>query len=297
MNKIKVVLHVMAGQGTSDSCYGNDGVVFHELEDRSGVKLDFVSFCGQFLDGQTIDRFIAECRDAQVIIVDAWNHPLRDTRTWPQNFDPEGSMAQIVQRVIRDNPTAQIFADLMEGVRKVAVHQYAKPIKSWTDESIVDAIMGCVRTEGLPNVLVFDDSVIHTKAAHKQLSASYNVVTVSSYDRAEAAIEKGGFKIVLLDLLVPASGNQQGEKGKEFVGKEMPITPFLLLLAMKNGVKKIGLLTDAGHHDHPASACIDAFGNDPWSVGDIKIVLSNRDITSDGGIRVKDWKSLVDKLN
>lgn len=67
------------------------------------------------------------------------------------------------------------------------------------------------------------------------------------------------FDAVLTDLLVPASGNAQGTKGKEFVGKEMPLGTTIALLAISNGIKRVAVVTDTNHHDHPASAAFDCF--------------------------------------
>jgi len=136
MKKIKVVFHVMA----TGSYYETNGQLHHELETKARVKINFVSFSGMFLGGDTLKRFLLECKDAEIVIVDAWNHPLNknyDSYDWT---DPEGSIAEIVKEVIKINPLAKIFADLMEGKHKVAVHEVAEPIKHWTDKEIIEAI-------------------------------------------------------------------------------------------------------------------------------------------------------------
>ena len=81
------------------------------------------------------------------------------------------------------------------------------------------------------------------------------------------------FDVVLTDLLVPASAKQQGRKGEQFVGQEMPIGTIIALRALAAGVKLVAVVTDASHHDHPASAAFDFFPR--FSMGDVKVLCSN----------------------
>ena len=86
------------------------------------------------------------------------------------------------------------------------------------------------------------------------------------------------FDVVLTDLLVPASKQSQGDNGWKFVGQEMPIGIFIgLLAAVKGRVKYIAVFTDINHHNHPASACLDAFGSGPFMVQGSKIILLNKE--------------------
>jgi CheY-like chemotaxis protein len=291
--KVKVVMYCSASKGPDDATYGNNGGKFWHLQDQSGVEIKFVPF-GGFLEGQKLLDFLEECETADVVVTDAWNYSAYGTVESSQE-----RMACIVHDVKASNPMVRVFSQLMGGDQRVAVHRYADPHQSYCDTEIVMAIKMCAqeREPGIRNVLVFDDNYRHAMAAIDQLSPQFNVMAVTSYDHAQALIAKEKFDIVLLDVLVPASARMMGREGEKFIGQEMPITPFLVFLAMKNGAKKIGLLTDAGHHDHPASACIDAFGGYPWSVGDVRIVLSNHDIIIADGVRVKNWLSLVDKLD
>lgn len=99
------------------------------------------------------------------------------------------------------------------------------------------------------------------------------------------------FDAVLSDLMLPASEKTLGPKGYQHIGKEMPLGTFLLLLAMRARVKKVGLVTDTNHHDHPASAAVDAFGcgrDGAFDVGDTKVVCWNYG---------KDWKEVLGLLN
>lgn len=88
------------------------------------------------------------------------------------------------------------------------------------------------------------------------------------------------FDVVLTDLLVPAS-NQMLRPDNKFIGQEMPLGIFIGLLAAVIGrAKYVAVFTDSGHHDHPASGCIDKFYDDdrmpfpiPFQVEESKFIL------------------------
>jgi CheY-like chemotaxis protein len=197
-------------------------------------------------------------------------------------------MAMIARRAKELNPMAYFFADLMEGVREVSVHKVSEPISSWTDDKICQAIKASEYRVGMPRVLVFDDDVYNIEAAKEQLS-DYNLVTTLKYEEAELLLEKVDFDYVLLDLLVPASSKTMSEKGLKFAGQEMPLTPILALLALSRGVKNIGILTDANHHNHPASAALDVFTR-AFQAGNTKIRIENSGFVSKG---IKQWGQLL----
>jgi len=86
------------------------------------------------------------------------------------------------------------------------------------------------------------------------------------------------FDIVLSDLLVPASKQAQGQMGRG--GEEMPVGIFIgLLAAVKARAKYVAVFTDSNHHEHPASACFDAFGGESkpksFKVEDSTVLLCN----------------------
>lgn len=87
------------------------------------------------------------------------------------------------------------------------------------------------------------------------------------------------FDVVLTDLLVPASDQQQASY--ELVGSEMPVGIFIgLLAAVKGRAKFVAVFTDSDHHAHPASACFDRFNAGestptPFMVEGSKFLLSN----------------------
>lgn len=100
----------------------------------------------------------------------------------------------------------------------------------------------------------------------------------------EQAMTYPDFDVVLSDLLVPASGQAQGRKGYEHIGKEMPVGIFIgLVAAVRARAKYVAVFTDSDHHSHPASACFDVFNYDggenhpmAFTVEGSKVLLSNR---------------------
>jgi len=92
----------------------------------------------------------------------------------------------------------------------------------------------------------------------------------------ERATTYPDFDAVLTDLLVPASRQAQGPHGEQFVGKEMPLGTTIALLALMAGVKKVAVVTDMNHHNHPASAALDCFGwGRPGKIPGVSIICTN----------------------
>lgn len=69
------------------------------------------------------------------------------------------------------------------------------------------------------------------------------------------------FDVVFCDLLMPASEMTMGPNGRGYIGQEMPVGFALALMASLHGAKYVAVVTDTNHHDHPASAAIDAFAS------------------------------------
>jgi len=132
------------------------------------------------------------------------------------------------------------------------------------------------------------------------------------------------FDVVLSDLLVPASRQQQGGPGLMLVGEEMPIGIFIgLLAAVGARAKYVAIFTDSNHHLHPASACFDAFNYHEgeiaptaFTIEGSKVLLSNtrnwvnqfdpNDLGKEleyeeyskrsDTVRAKNWRKLLDYL-
>jgi len=296
----KVVLSCMCGS-VDDPMYGNNGLLRSEYEKMVGGPIDFVSYAGIFLmsESEEYRKFMEDCKTADVLVMDAWNHPPDFGReTHGGGWSVERAcrhMADIARTVSSSNPFARLFGQIMEG-EKVAVHEFAIPFEDWRSPEIGEAIKRSLTIDGM-KVLVLDDNPVHQEAAKSQFSGC-KLAVASSYEMAEMWIKNCQFDAVLLDLMIPAPGRTMGKKGMAFAGQEMPIGIFLVLLALKQGARKIGLLTDTNHHDHPASACVDVFQSQSFPVGDVKIIVSNsyRHLNTESGQRVKNWKQLLEEL-
>lgn len=152
------------------------------------------------------------------------------------------------------------------------------------------------------NILVIEDSAVHQQAAREQL-ADHNLTVVGSYDEGQEWLtpygdlcckkardfRQGGMSdedawaqalklfqwdVVLIDLMLPASGQALSHEHRHLAGQEMPIGTTLAFLALKRGVKMVAVVTDTNHHDNPASAALDVMSGS-FSVGDARMYLEN----------------------
>ena len=102
-------------------------------------------------------------------------------------------------------------------------------------------------------------------------AAKYDAAQEEAY---ELATTYPAFDVVMTDLMVPASRQAQGPDGSRFVGQEMPLGTTIALLALVAGIKKVAVVTDMNHHNHPASAMFDCFGK--CKNPGINIICTNR---------------------
>lgn len=152
------------------------------------------------------------------------------------------------------------------------------------------------------NILVIEDSAVHQQAAREQL-ADHNLTVVGSYDEGQEWLtpygdlyckkarefRKGGmndddasaqalqlFKwdVVLIDLMLPASRQALSDEHRHLAGQEMPIGTTLAFLALKQGVKRVAVVTDTNHHHNPASAALDVMCSS-FSIGDARMYMTN----------------------
>lgn len=168
----------------------------------------------------------------------------------------------------------------------------------------------------------YDDENVERLLAERGFVKKEGPSWDADYNKAEEAAKQESiipcdFDAVLVDLLMPASRHTQGPKGMPFVGQEMPIGIFLVLLAAKSGAKHVALLTDTDHHSHPASACLDPFAYGPINIEGATVLLCNHPswvkhyepenlsqemVYEDWGTKqkpsvvAKDWLSLLNSL-
>jgi len=130
---VNIVLHCQTGKGNNDDFYGQDGMIHTDLQKAVRTEVNFKGF-GGFLTEDNLDNFLEACQEADVILLDAWTHPI----AWDlfDNFDPYKAMANIAAKIKKINPQALVFALMMEGINTKAVHMYAKPIANYYCETI-----------------------------------------------------------------------------------------------------------------------------------------------------------------
>lgn len=148
-----------------------------------------------------------------------------------------------------------------------------------------------------PKVLVVDDDHRHLEAAREQLSDTYELNCLDSYEEAIKLLVRGhGFHALLSDLLMPAEPYALGGKGAQFIGQAVPIGLILALRAALVGVPRIVVITDASHHDHPMSAALDwlnpsyvlSGGQKILYINDSCVLVAHAPLLDDGR---KDWAS------
>lgn len=117
----------------------------------------------------------------------------------------------------------------------------------------------------------YDEQATKAKLAATGLPATSNQLEgearkqwYDEYYKVKETCRVPYWDVVLCDLLMPASRESMGDKGMEFVGKEMPVGTSLALLAALNGAKYVAMVTATNHHHHPASAMLDRLGGSYW---------------------------------
>ncbi len=121
----------------------------------------------------------------------------------------------------------------------------------------LDSILAKSSLRGL-NILVVDNSELNRASALFQFSEGNNVSVCETYKEAVDLLKSKPFDVALLDLLMPPeSFTLSGTAFEKVVGSEFPAGIFTALVAARAGVKNIRIITDASHHDHPATALID----------------------------------------
>ena len=121
------------------------------------------------------------------------------------------------------------------------------------------------------DILVIEDTPLHQESADDQFlnqHSNYAFTLAHNYEQAKqllTSINKP-FDIVLTDLMMPkGSRDTMSPKGMEYIFDQLPYGFPLALLAAKQNVPYIAIVTDINHHDHPMSACIDNLSSAYWS--------------------------------
>ncbi|MFA6383210.1 MAG: hypothetical protein WCX17_02205 [Parcubacteria group bacterium] len=146
-------------------------------------------------------------------------------------------------------------------------------------------------------ILLVDDTKKHRKAGIAQLTAlGHEVVAVSGYEDAVNELRKGEkFDIALLDLLMPAEGMTLGGDGLKYLGQPIDIGFSLAMKLALEGIKEIAVVTDMGHHSHPASAIFDWFLGKKLTICGSNVRCMHAHIIRDND-DVKDWAAALESL-
>lgn len=151
-------------------------------------------------------------------------------------------------------------------------------------------------------ILLVDDNIVNRASAQEILGGKHKLTIVESYEAAEKELTSGEkFEVVLVDLMLPSPGTALGQEAEaKYLGQEMPLGFPLMLLALKSGCKKVGIVTNTNHHDHPMSAVIDIFNDGPmikpFIVGDACVVCCNRPVMENFKIKCKAWLPVLKAL-
>ena len=140
-------------------------------------------------------------------------------------------------------------------------------------------------------ILVFDDSPQNQQSARAQFK-DHDLTVIGTFNEASDLLTPlvygdqpnpkfRKFDVVLTDMMVPASDRSLGGSARNYAGQEMPLGSIIALQALYAGVKKVALVTDTNHHDHPASAALDSFQGGmekPSLVGDASLYCTNYNV-------------------
>jgi len=121
------------------------------------------------------------------------------------------------------------------------------------------------------DILVVEDELRHQDAA-KALLQGHNLTLVDGFDYAldvlkgvenyHGTVERKHFDVVLSDLMFPQGrGDMQGPESKTLAHDPLPFGFPLAIIAARQGVKHIAVVTDMDHHAHPIAYTLDHLKN------------------------------------
>ena len=132
-------------------------------------------------------------------------------------------------------------------------------------------------------ILLIDDTPKHRRAGKRQLEVlGHDVVAVSTYGEALHRVQEEIFDAALLDLMMPAEAYMLGTEAQaEHLGREIGIGyPMVFAMALC-GIKRIAVITDGNHHQHPVVATMDWFHGKSFMVNEAKVIFLYARLTED----------------
>lgn len=143
-------------------------------------------------------------------------------------------------------------------------------------------------------IWVLDDNEKNRRSALAQFGAANEVTAFASYEETlkRLSSRRDLPEILLTDLLLPAERFTLGSRAQQLhLGSEFPAGVFVALAAARAGVPLVAVVTDASHHDHPATAAIDflAWG-EPIKIESSRVLL----VAARTSAGVKDWVCAIE---
>lgn len=138
-------------------------------------------------------------------------------------------------------------------------------------------------------ILVIDDTPQHIDSAKRGL-AGHHLTTATGYQEAMQLLSSERFDVVLTDLHLPMSSKTMGDKFK--LGEMVPYGMLLMVEAVRQGARRVGIVTDLSHHDDPFSAAFDHFSQFLIPMGTAEVRMMHAKMV-DGA---KDWAEALSRL-
>jgi CheY-like chemotaxis protein len=142
---------------------------------------------------------------------------------------------------------------------------------------------------GALRILVIDDTPKHIDSAKRGL-AGHHLTTATGYQEAMKLLGSEKFDVVLTDLHLPMSSQTMGDMFK--LGELVPYGMLLMVEAVRQGARRVGVVTDLSHHDNPFSAAFDHYSQFliPMGVANVRMMHAKM---VDGA---KDWADALSRL-
>lgn len=142
-------------------------------------------------------------------------------------------------------------------------------------------------------ILILDDTEANRNSAAWQFGDTNVVEVFSSYRTAVEALRQNRYDLVLLDLLMqPESFMLSDTAYAKVAGSEFSAGSIVALVASLSPATQVTVVTDASHHDHPATALLDYLWNQPITFANGSSLTFRQAATvgmPDSPLTIKDW--------
>ncbi|MCK5415865.1 hypothetical protein KAI92_00380 [Candidatus Parcubacteria bacterium] len=146
----------------------------------------------------------------------------------------------------------------------------------------------------MKKLLVVDDNQDNLRMAKKQLAGDYYLIIAKNFSEARYIIQNDKIDIVMTDVMMLGGRDGQLQESAMYYANEfVPIGLVVALLALKNEIPEIYIVSDTNPHNHPVIGALDSISGN-WS---IKCFCSCNCIMieDENGTSVKNWKTMLEK--